>query len=860
MRTAKNTNTCEWLAGNWTNDRNAIIAGLKKSGLSLDTCLNAGLERFSGTNDELKAILGFDTINGQKILDVATDILLIPYSKDVCRVRLYPSVGDTKYLSPKGSAPLPYIPSAAEAVADKRNKEIWIVEGEKKALKLEQEGEAAISVPGVYNFRLSSEKSAEKDFLNEKELLFDLQRFALPGRTVFLAFDADMWTNPDVRTALFSLAFTLLNRNCVVKIVTWNSAQGKGIDDFLAAGGDLLKIKEFATEISKFFTENKEFVTEAYRGLKRVNISGNDVLVSRLKTLFRKLGVDAKTFKTATAEQGKSRITAPTRDEQTNYVIPPPLRRVNNRLVSVRINSQTQEEEIYDICPFCAPSKVIRSADDAALELSFFDGKAVRIAMDCIGDVRKLAAELNQKRGMAITAKDAKTVAEYLSNFLKVNDNVPVIKLLEKTGWHRIDGKTRFLAPTTITGESAMFAQDIANKVVASGDAKKQNEFLNNVFTWHIGAAIISLAGLAVPLLKLLGLPNYVFFTGGLNGTGKTLANQVMLSLYGDPEKLKNTMNSTLVGNEILFSKFHDIPVYLDELETAGQDEAKIHSALVHLIYNFQAGAGRTRAQKSLALRETAQFRGVLFLSSERSIASILCNNTSQKANQGVYRRVLELSDSVPFFASNANYAQVAEEISLNHGHILPVWVNYLTANAVAIREEFLKLKESKNIPALGGKQDFLLSIYLAYRLAVKVLELPENNGIIDGINLMLKENAATFKSENTHIHERYEDSIREFALTCGKFIDREKADNDATYRPPVQLIGQYELDDDKPVYFFTLKALTLFCNEYRYEKDRVVKFFKDKGALAYKNKKINGQSVKVYQFSIIQEESDDEL
>jgi hypothetical protein len=58
----------------------------------------------------------------------------------------------------------------------------------------------------------------------------------LQARQVLLAFDVDWRTNPHVAQALGQAAFALIRAGVDVQVEDWKPAQGKGIDDVLAAG------------------------------------------------------------------------------------------------------------------------------------------------------------------------------------------------------------------------------------------------------------------------------------------------------------------------------------------------------------------------------------------------------------------------------------------------------------------------------------------------------------------------------------------------------------------------------------------------------------------------------------------------
>ena len=84
-------------------------------------------------------------------------------------------------------------------------------------LKLIQHGEPAMSFSGVWNFKAGKDSM----FDDEKDLWSELKKFIWKGRNIYLAFDADLWVNPQVRMALYELSLRLYNEGAIIKIVTW---------------------------------------------------------------------------------------------------------------------------------------------------------------------------------------------------------------------------------------------------------------------------------------------------------------------------------------------------------------------------------------------------------------------------------------------------------------------------------------------------------------------------------------------------------------------------------------------------------------------------------------------------------------
>lgn len=119
-----------------------------------------------------------------------------------------------------------------------------ITEGIAKAMCLLERGLAAISIPGV--------ACGQKD----GALKPDLKAFCQADRKFLLAFDADLHRNPDVNRELARLGSLLEAEGCKVSIALWDEAEGKGLDDLIAANG--FEAFQKAIEAAKPFAEWKQ--------------------------------------------------------------------------------------------------------------------------------------------------------------------------------------------------------------------------------------------------------------------------------------------------------------------------------------------------------------------------------------------------------------------------------------------------------------------------------------------------------------------------------------------------------------------------------------------------------------------------
>ncbi len=124
-----------------------------------------------------------------------------------------------KYESPKGFKQSRLLPARTLAALKDPSAPLMITEGEKKAAKADQEGFPCIGLVGVYGWQKKRAKDKDGKPQGERELIDDLAAIAWQGRPVYLCFDSDAATNPNVRMAEWHLAETLTRHGAIVNVV-----------------------------------------------------------------------------------------------------------------------------------------------------------------------------------------------------------------------------------------------------------------------------------------------------------------------------------------------------------------------------------------------------------------------------------------------------------------------------------------------------------------------------------------------------------------------------------------------------------------------------------------------------------------
>ncbi len=119
--------------------------------------------------------------------------------------------------------------------------DLWLTEGCKKVDALTSRGLPAVGIIGVWNFAVPGSKSTEP--------LPCWAYVRLQGRRVYVVYDRDARTNPDVQEAMRRLVVMLEKLGATVLVVYLPDVNGDGkagVDDYLAAGGTVAELRMMA--------------------------------------------------------------------------------------------------------------------------------------------------------------------------------------------------------------------------------------------------------------------------------------------------------------------------------------------------------------------------------------------------------------------------------------------------------------------------------------------------------------------------------------------------------------------------------------------------------------------------------------
>jgi hypothetical protein len=189
------------------------LADLKSSGWTDETARRSRV--YSGSAREVKRILGFPAGPGLMFMYGYFDAHVNPDYR--------PKSGKV-YYSSKGSKCLMYIPALLDwDIFKDPTQDLFITEGEKKAVAAVQAGIPCVAFSGVWTWRQNGQP------------IEDLDMVTWAGRHVYIVFDSDAAKNFQVQRAELALKAELEARGATVSIVRLpeNGSKKVGLDDYL---------------------------------------------------------------------------------------------------------------------------------------------------------------------------------------------------------------------------------------------------------------------------------------------------------------------------------------------------------------------------------------------------------------------------------------------------------------------------------------------------------------------------------------------------------------------------------------------------------------------------------------------------
>lgn len=255
----------------------------------------------------------------------------------------------------------------------------------------------------------------------------------------------------------------------------------------------------------------------------------------------------------------------------------------------------------YAKSAFSAPvyiSRRMMNVDDGyvKLELAFYCDCRWRKIIVPRGDAMdksKLVKYANQ--GLPVTSETSKEAVKYMEAFETSNKSViPLHRSIERMGWV----KNREFFPYHMESPAAYDgAGEESHRIIIAvaphGDKDKWMEMAAKLHTMQ-AARVMLAASFASVLLQPLQQRPFIFHLWANSRSGKTAVLKAAVSIYGDPNVLLRSYNSTAVGIERTAGTVRNIPLALDELQSLSLR----YENLSRMMYMLGNGIGKMRGDR----------------------------------------------------------------------------------------------------------------------------------------------------------------------------------------------------------------------------------------------------------------------
>lgn len=417
-------------------------------------------------------------------------------------------------------------------------------------------------------------------------------------------------------------------------------------------------------------------------------------------------------------------------------------------------------------------------------------------------------------RGIEVTSENAKNLVSYLAEIIELN-NLENTDGTTHLGWIEKDF-VPYTSKYKYDGDVAY--KNIYESVSQKGQYETWKKEIKELRKSSRTLRFLMAASFASPLVKIFQINPFIVHLWGKSSNGKTVAQMICASIWGDPKKgkLLSSLDSTKVASERLCNFLRNIPLILDELQIT-KTKYKTYDTL---IYELTEGKGRDRGTVDGGLTETTEWDNIIILSGEEPI-------TNSSSKEGVKNRVIEIEENEKIVA-NGN--EVVNLILNNYGFAGKEFIEIIQNKEdlfIQYNELIEELKKDTNSPK---QVNSIATILLADRIV--------SEQIFNDTPITLEE-AKEYFTQDIDEADRYIDLIIDIAnANINNFYDSNR-----DFPPNGQVWGKLEKTTDGlgaiMYYDFIPTKLYQILEENNINWNGIKKKMLDKG---YIRKDVNGK------------------
>lgn len=494
----------------------------------------------------------------------------------------------------------------------------------------------------------------------------------------------------------------------------------------------------------------------------------------------------------------------------------------------------------YWICaPLHVDAETIDSDDGSIGRLLRFAYRGRRI--EWVMPMEELAGKGDEllrallRQGLHVDYRLRRYVPEYVASFYDLRRTIATTR---KPGWH-VSGA--FVLPHRIIGGDGVRYQESgrgAEVFTARGDL---TAWQREVAAPCVGNPVLILSlccALAGPLLARVGVNGGGVHLVGDSSSGKSLAQLIAASVWGDPAKFAASWDVSKGGVEIEAASRNDTVLILDEIKRA--DPRRVQE----MAYAIANGVGKGTMTREREARHKLSWRLLALSSGERSLSehAALSGNP---AHAGAELRMVDVNagtrkyrafDNVHGMTGEQFHRTLSTAVARHYGHAGPTLVEAILAgeprdDLPALFTELRERFEAESSQA-GRVADRFALIALAGEYAAMKKLLPWRKGTaLNACRLLFREWLESVGDGNAEDRQVLQ-AIADFIAAHGdsRFSSiRDLSDQPATVRDRAGYFEQAS-GSDKRVYLFYRAALIQAGGGYGL--GRILRALEENGAI----------------------------
>lgn len=254
--------------------------------------------------------------------------------------------------------------------------------------------------------------------------------------------------------------------------------------------------------------------------------------------------------------------------------------------------------------------------------------------------------------GIMVNTENAKHLVQFLHDLEQENiDVIPLRKSVSRAGWigHKRDTFSPYASDIAFDGELSY--RDMYQAIRTEGSFHVWTNAVEEARQANLVVRLALAASFASPLVGLLGKPIFFLHLWGDTGTGKSVALQLVESVWGNPMKLIKTFNNTAVGLERAAAFMHSLPLALDEFQTLQRAKFDVDN----LLYTLAEGKSRGRGTRGGGMEVESSWANIIITNGEEPM-------TTDRSGGGAKNRALELSVKGNLFGNAPAFADLLHE------------------------------------------------------------------------------------------------------------------------------------------------------------------------------------------------------